>query len=60
MHRPGWIEKVEEFIPYYDGKFEKNTITVKGNEIFLARMKGVGNMMPEEAIDYWTKRAESA
>ncbi|MFD0957868.1 NADH-quinone oxidoreductase subunit D [Paenibacillus chungangensis] len=49
---PGWIDKVKEFIPYMEGKLEEYDRLVSGNEIFLARIRGVGKYDAETAIDY--------
>lgn len=48
----GWIEKVREFIPYMRGRLEEYEDLVGGNEIFLARIKGVGAYDAQTAIDY--------
>lgn len=49
---PGWMEKVEAFIPYMEKKLEEYDKLVSGNEIFLARIKGVGRYDAETAISY--------
>ncbi|MCU6708494.1 NADH-quinone oxidoreductase subunit D [Paenibacillus sp. J5C_2022] len=49
---PGWIDKVREFIPYMEGKLEEYDRLVSGNEIFLARIRGVGKYDSETAVDY--------
>ncbi|MDQ6420957.1 NADH-quinone oxidoreductase subunit D [Paenibacillus sp. LHD-117] len=49
---PGWMDKVEAFIPYMEKKLEEYDKLVSGNEIFLARIKGVGRYDAETAIDY--------
>lgn len=48
----GWIDKVRDFIPYMKGKLEEYHDLVSGNEIFLARIKGVGTYNAQTAIDY--------
>jgi len=48
----GWIEKVEEFIPYMREQLKGYHDLVSGNEIFINRVKGVGAYTQEEAINY--------
>lgn len=48
----GWIEKVEEFIPYMRKQLEGYHDLVSGNEIFLNRVKGVGTYSKEDALAY--------
>lgn len=48
----GWIQKVREFIPYMRGQLSVYDDLVSGNEIFLARIKGVGKYTAQEAIDF--------
>jgi NADH-quinone oxidoreductase subunit D len=48
----GWIEKVEEFVPYMRKQLAGYHDLVTGNEIFVSRVKGVGTYSKEEAIDY--------
>ncbi|GAA4874148.1 NADH-quinone oxidoreductase subunit NuoD [Paenibacillus vulneris] len=48
----GWIEKVRKFIPYMRDKLDEYTNLVSGNEIFLARIKGIGQYDAETAIAY--------
>jgi NADH-quinone oxidoreductase subunit D len=48
----GWIQKVREFIPYMRDKLEEYHTLVSGNEIFLARIKGIGKYDAQTAIDY--------
>src|SRR5690554_1285234 len=38
----GWLDKVREFIPYMRKQIQEYHDLVSGNEIFLARIKGVG------------------
>jgi NADH-quinone oxidoreductase subunit D len=49
---PGWIDKVREFVPYMRKKLEEYNDLVSGNEIFLARIKGVGKYDAQTAISY--------
>jgi NADH-quinone oxidoreductase subunit D len=48
----GWIEKVRDFIPYMREKLKEYDTLVSGNEIFLGRIKGVGQYDAQTAIDY--------
>jgi len=48
----GWIEKVRQFIPYMKSKLDEYHELVSGNEIFLARIKGIGYYDAQTAIDY--------
>lgn len=48
----GWIEKVEEFVPYMREQLAGYHDLVSGNEIFLNRVKGVGIYSEEDAISY--------
>lgn len=48
----GWIDKVRRFIPYMKEKLEEYQNLVGGNEIFLARVKGVGSYDAKTAIAY--------
>lgn len=48
----GWIEKVRDFLPYMKGRLDEYQDLISGNEIFLARMKGVGAYDAKTAIDY--------
>lgn len=48
----GWIEKVRQFIPYMRDKLDEYNNLVSGNEIFLARIKGIGKYDAETAIAY--------
>ncbi|WP_096156370.1 MULTISPECIES: NADH-quinone oxidoreductase subunit D [Bacillus] len=48
----GWIEKVEEFIPYMRDQLKGYHDLVTGNEIFMNRVKGVGRYTKEDAINY--------
>ncbi|WP_058300314.1 NADH-quinone oxidoreductase subunit D [Gorillibacterium timonense] len=49
---PGWLDKVRAFIPHMRGKLEEYDRLVSGNEIFLARIKGVGRYDAATAIRY--------
>lgn len=49
---PGWLDKVREFVPYMESKLQEYDKLVSGNEIFLARIKGVGKYDAATAIDY--------
>ncbi|WP_141506520.1 NADH-quinone oxidoreductase subunit D [Paenibacillus luteus] len=49
---PGWLDKVRDFIPYMENKLVEYDKLVSGNEIFLARIKGVGRYDAATAIDY--------
>ncbi|MGL4522648.1 MAG: NADH-quinone oxidoreductase subunit D [Bacilli bacterium] len=48
----GWIEKVQEFIPYMREQLAGYHELVSGNEIFLNRVQGIGAYSAEEAIAY--------
>ncbi|GAA0487277.1 NADH-quinone oxidoreductase subunit NuoD [Salinibacillus aidingensis] len=48
----GWIDKVRDFIPYMREQVKGYHELVTGNEIFLNRVKGVGQYTQEEAIQY--------
>ncbi|MCP8617451.1 NADH-quinone oxidoreductase subunit D [Salirhabdus salicampi] len=48
----GWIQKVEEFIPYMREQLKGYHDLVSGNEIFLNRVKGVGTYTAQDAIQY--------
>jgi len=47
----GWIEKVRDFIPYMRERLKVYDDLVSGNEIFLARIKGIGRYDAQTAID---------
>jgi NADH-quinone oxidoreductase subunit D len=49
---PGWMDKVRDFIPYMENKLQEYDKLVSGNEIFLARIKGIGQYDAATAIDY--------
>ncbi|WP_338778860.1 NADH-quinone oxidoreductase subunit D [Metabacillus sp. FJAT-52054] len=48
----GWLEKIEEFVPYMREQLKGYHDLVTGNEIFLNRVKDVGIYTKEEAIEY--------
>lgn len=48
----GWIKKVRDFVSHMKGKLEEYHTLVSGNEIFLARIKGVGKYDAQTAIDF--------
>lgn len=48
----GWIEKVRDFVAYMHKQLAKYHDLVTGNEIFMARVKGVGAYDAETAIQY--------
>ncbi|MDF0726599.1 NADH-quinone oxidoreductase subunit D [Cytobacillus sp. S13-E01] len=48
----GWIEKVEEFVPYMREQLKGYHELVTGNEIFMNRVKGIGRYTKEDAIAY--------
>ncbi|PYI51140.1 NADH-quinone oxidoreductase subunit D [Paenibacillus flagellatus] len=48
----GWIQKVREFVPYMREQMKEYETLVSGNEIFLARIKGIGKYTAQEAIDH--------
>ena len=48
----GWIEKVRDFIPYMRNSLDEYEDLISGNEILLARLKGVGKYSAQTAIEY--------
>lgn len=48
----GWLDKVREFIPYLRKNLDEYNTLISGNEIFLARIKGIGKYDAQTAIDY--------
>ncbi|TLS35825.1 NADH-quinone oxidoreductase subunit D [Pseudalkalibacillus caeni] len=48
----GWIDKVRDFVPYMREQLAGYHDLVTGNEIFLARVKGIGKYTKEEALAY--------
>jgi len=49
---PGWIDQVREFVPYMEKKLDEYDRLVSGNEVFLARIRGIGQYDAATAIDY--------
>ncbi|MFB9326952.1 NADH-quinone oxidoreductase subunit D [Paenibacillus aurantiacus] len=47
-----WLDQVRDFIPYMEQKLVEYDHLVSGNEIFLARIRGVGRYDAATAIDY--------
>jgi NADH-quinone oxidoreductase subunit D len=48
----GWIEKVKEFVPYMRNQIKDYHKLVTGNEVLINRLKGVGVITQEDAINY--------
>jgi len=48
----GWIDKVKAFVKDMKGRLDEYHNLVSGNEIFLARVKGIGAYDAETAIRY--------
>lgn len=48
----GWIEKVRDYVQYMKGKLSEYDNLVTGNEIFLARIQGIGAYDGKTAIEY--------
>lgn len=48
----GWIQKVRDFVTHMREQLKTYDNLVSGNEIFLARIKGIGKYTAEEAINY--------
>lgn len=48
----GWVEKVQEFIPYMREQLKGYHDLATGNEIFQSRMKGIGTYTKEDALKY--------
>lgn len=48
----GWIDKVRKFVPYMRSRLDEYENLVSGNEIFLARVKGIGKYDAQTALDY--------
>ncbi|MBD2845880.1 NADH-quinone oxidoreductase subunit D [Paenibacillus sp. IB182496] len=48
----GWLDKVRDLIPYMEEKLKEYDRLVSGNEIFLARIRGVGAYDAQTAIGY--------
>jgi NADH-quinone oxidoreductase subunit D len=49
---PGWLEKVADFVQYLKQKFHMYDELITGNEIFLARTRGIGRFDTETALAY--------
>lgn len=49
---PGWLDKVRDFVPHMRERFKMLSDLVSGNEIFLNRVKGIGVITQEEALNY--------
>ncbi|MDF2946758.1 MAG: nuoD [Bacillales bacterium] len=49
---PGWIEKVQDFIPYMRKQLAGYHDFVTGNEIFLNRVQGIGKYTAEDAFNF--------
>ncbi len=49
---PGWLDKVRNFLPHMREKLKMYDALISGNEIFLARVKGMGVITQEEAVSY--------
>ncbi|GEN34432.1 MULTISPECIES: NADH-quinone oxidoreductase subunit D [Aneurinibacillus] len=48
----GWIEKVKEFVPYMRKQIQDYHTLVTGNEVLINRLKGIGVITQEDAINY--------
>jgi NADH-quinone oxidoreductase subunit D len=48
----GWIEKVKNFLPEMRRNLDEYHELVSGNEIFLARVKGIGKYDAQTAINF--------
>ncbi|RXZ83436.1 NADH-quinone oxidoreductase subunit D [Paenibacillaceae bacterium] len=48
----GWLNKVRDFLPYMTGRLAEYDKLVGGNEIFLARIRGIGRYDADTAINY--------
>lgn len=49
---PGWIDRVKEFVKYMKKELKNYHILVTGNEIFINRLKGIGQFDAKTALDY--------
>ncbi|HJV46001.1 MAG TPA: NADH-quinone oxidoreductase subunit D [Bacillota bacterium] len=49
---PGWIERTAEFVSYFKKELEGYHQLVSGNRIFLNRVRDVGKITAEQAINY--------
>jgi len=48
----GWLDRVREFIPYMRKQLDVYATLVSGNEIFMSRIKGIGQYDAQTAIKY--------
>lgn len=48
----GWIDRVKDFVQYMKKRVNEYEDLVSGNEIFLQRVKGIGIIDAQTAIDY--------
>ncbi|PWK16259.1 NADH-quinone oxidoreductase subunit D [Tumebacillus permanentifrigoris] len=48
----GWLDDVREFVPYMRKQFDMFHELVTGNEIFLQRVKGIGQFDTETALNF--------
>lgn len=49
---PGWIDRVKEFVQYMKKELKNYHNLVTGNEIFISRLKGIGQFDAKTALDY--------
>lgn len=49
---PGWLEKVRDFIPYMRKQLQQYHDLVSGNELVIARLKGIGTYDASTALAY--------
>jgi NADH-quinone oxidoreductase subunit D len=47
-----WIERVKDFVQYMKKRVDEYEALVSGNEIFLNRVKGIGIIDAQTALDY--------
>ncbi len=48
----GWLQKVKEFVPLMREKLRMYDDLIAGNEIFLNRVRGIGKITQEEAVNF--------